>query len=72
MLAAILSALLSGSAPAMAVDTGSADTPLGEVRYIGSVAVFKECMSGEVRIIDPGKLVRTTEVCASQPGWREQ
>lgn len=72
MLTAILSALLSGSTPAMAVDTGSADTPLGEVRYIGDVAVFRDCMSGKVRIVDAGKLARTAEVCASLPGWREQ
>lgn len=71
MLAAILSALLSGGTPAMAVDIGSADTPLGEVRVIGGVAVFRDCMSGEVRIVDAGKLVSTAEVCASQPGWRE-
>lgn len=72
MLTAILSALLSGSTPAMAVDIGSADTPLGEVRVIGGVAVFKDCMSGNVRIVEVGKLVKTPEVCASQPGWREQ
>ena len=69
MLAALLSALLS-TTPAMAVDIGSADTPLGEVRVIGDIAIFRDCMTGDVRIVDAGDLVRTPEVCGSQPGWR--